>query len=35
MEEMKDNCEKLTGESKEKSEEIAGCEKMVSIFHKV
>ena len=35
VEEMKSNCNKLTHESNEKSEEIAGCEKMVSIFHKV
>ena len=35
VKEMKDNCQKLTAESKEKSEEIAGFENMVSIFYKV
>ena len=35
VKEMKDNCQTLTAESKEKSEEIAGCENMVSIFYKV
>lgn len=33
VKEMKENCQKLTTESKEKSEKIAGCEKTVGIFH--
>ena len=32
VKEMKDDCQKLMAESKEKSEEIAGCENMVSIL---
>lgn len=35
VKEMEDNCQKLTTESKEKSEEIARCENTVSIFHKL
>lgn len=35
VKEMEDNCQKLTTESKEKSEEIARCEDTVSIFHKL
>ena len=33
MKEMKDNFEKLKTESYEKSEQIAGCKNMVSIFY--
>ena len=35
VKEMEDNCHKVTTESREKSEEIAGCENTVSIFRKL
>lgn len=35
VKEMEENCQKLITESKKKSDEIEGCENMVSIFHKL
>ena len=35
VKEMEDNYQKLITESKKKSDEIEGCEKMVIIFHKL